>query len=166
MKIVKYGSEGLREKSKTVKNINSSYAELAANMVKMLKEAKGAGLAGPQVGVQEKIFVVNLNEEVPKIFINPSILETSEETSTFEEGCLSLPGVWEKVIRPEKVKVQAWNEKGRPFTVEAKGLYARIIQHECDHLEGVLFIDHLNEVKKARVIARYERKAKTNKVKA
>jgi len=163
MKIVKYGSDGLREKCKPVKSINSSCVELAGAMLKVLKEAKGVGLAGPQVGVQEKIFVVNIREDVPKIFINPSIMETSEETAACEEGCLSIPGVWEKIIRPATVKVRAWNEKGRPFTLEAKGLYARIIQHECDHLDGVLFIDHLNEVKKARAISRYERKAKNHK---
>ena len=125
-----------------------------------MHKGKGVGLAGPQVGLLERIFVVHVEGDEPRVFINPSILETSAETSKHEEGCLSVPGVWADVIRPEKVKVQAWNEKGRPFTIEVNGLLARVILHEYDHLEGVLFIDRLSEPKRAKVIAKYEKKRK------
>jgi peptide deformylase len=129
-------------------------------MFKELRAREGVGLAGPQVGVPEKIFIVDVKADKPLVFINPSIIETSEEKCGYEEGCLSIPNVWADVIRPAKVKVQAWNEKGRPFTLEADGLLARIIQHECDHLEGILFIDRLSEARRARLMSKYEKISK------
>jgi peptide deformylase len=83
---------------------------------------------------------------------------TSQETVKQEEGCLSLPGVWAEVIRPESVRVQAWNEKGRPFTIETGGMLARVILHEYDHLEGTLFIDRLPELKRQKILAKLEKK--------
>jgi peptide deformylase len=88
------------------------------------------------------------------VFINPSIVATSQETVKLEEGCLSIPGVWADVVRPESVRVQAWNEKGRPITLEADGIMARVIQHEYDHLEGALFIDRLSESRREKIIAK------------
>ena len=152
------GNEALKQKAQSIKNITGETAKTAAQLVELMHKGKGVGLAGPQVGLMERIFVVHVEGDEPRVFINPSILETSAETSKYEEGCLSVPGVWADVIRPEKVKVQAWNEKGRPFTIEVNGLLARIILHEYDHLEGVLFIDSLSEPKRAKVIAKYEKK--------
>jgi peptide deformylase len=94
------------------------------------------------------------------VFINPEIVLTSQEIVVIEEGCLSLPRLYLDVTRPQSVRVQAWNEKGRPFTVETDGLLARVILHEYDHLEGVLFIDRLNPGKRDRAISQYRRLTK------
>jgi peptide deformylase len=160
MEILLLGNEALKQKAQSIKNITEETAKIAAQLVELMHKGKGVGLAGPQVGLMERIFVVHVEGDKPRVFINPSILETSAETSKYEEGCLSVPGVWADVIRPEKVKVQAWNEKGRPFTIEVNGLLARVILHEYDHLEGVLFIDRLSEPKRARVVAKYEKRKK------
>ncbi|MDR2608146.1 MAG: peptide deformylase [Treponema sp.] len=157
MKILILGDELLRQKAVPVKKINKSTEEFARNLVEALHEGKGIGLAGPQVGVLERIFAVHVEGDVPRIFINPSILETSQELVKYEEGCLSIPGVYADVVRPKTVKVQAWNEKGRPFTLEASGILARVIQHEYDHLEGGLFIDRLSEEKRERILAKMAR---------
>jgi peptide deformylase len=126
-------------------------------MIGALHGGNGVGLAGPQVGLMKRIFVVHVEGDVPRVFINPSILETSQETVKYEEGCLSVPGCWADVVRPRAVKVQAWNEKGRPFTLETGGILARVILHEYDHLEGVLFIDRISEPKRNRILARLEK---------
>jgi peptide deformylase len=157
MEILTLGNETLRQKTRRIENIDEHYSQLAGSMIDALRKRKGVGLAGPQVGVLEKIFVVKLDGAEPLVFINPSIIETSPEKSKYEEGCLSLPGVWADVLRPAAIKVQAWNLKGRPFTLEASGILARVIQHEADHLEGVLFIDHLSELKRTRLVAQYEK---------
>ena len=160
MRILTLGNELLRQKAAPVTNIDGELAKTALAMIEALKDGKGVGLAGPQVGVLQRIFVVHIEGDEPRVFINPSILETSQEMVKYEEGCLSVPGIWIDVMRPKSVKVQAWNEKGRPFTMEADGILARVILHEYDHLEGVLFIDRLPEQKRNRVLAKLDRKAK------
>jgi peptide deformylase len=92
------------------------------------------------------------------VFINPDILETSIEQSTFEEGCLSIPGLYTDVVRPMSVRIQAWNEKGRPFTLSADEYLGRVIQHEFDHLNGILFIDRVDPKKRQRLLAEYSSK--------
>ncbi|MCL2205895.1 MAG: peptide deformylase [Treponema sp.] len=157
MKLLTLGNDLLRQKAQAVKIIGPEYIKIANDMIERLHEERGIGLAGPQIGLMERIFVVHLEDEEPKVFINPSIIETSLETDKYEEGCLSIPGVYHKVIRPVEVKVQAWNEKGRPFTILATDLFARVILHEYDHLEGVLFIDRIPEKKREKVLAKYEK---------
>lgn len=159
MQIITLGNELLRQKAERIDKIDANVAELAQKMLEIIKRDKGIGLAGPQIGIMKRIFVVHVEGDEERVFINPSILETSQETAKGEEGCLSIPGVYADVIRSEKVKVQAWNEKGRPFTLEASALMARVIQHEYDHLEGVLFFDRLNEAKREKLLAKYEKKA-------
>ncbi|MDR0878485.1 MAG: peptide deformylase [Treponema sp.] len=161
MEIITLGNELLRQKAAPVKKITAEYAKMAEKMLAGLHEGKGIGLAGPQIGLMERIFIVHVGGDTPRVFINPSIIETSQETVKYEEGCLSVPGVWADLIRPKSVKVQAWNEKGRPFTLEADGILARVIQHEYDHLEGVLFIDRLPELKRNRLLAKMERRQKS-----
>ena len=160
MQILTLGDELLRQKALPVKKISPEYVKIAEELVNTLHAGDGVGLAGPQVGLLERIFAVHVEGDIPRVFINPSIIETSQETAKFEEGCLSVPGVYTNVIRSKEIKIQAWNERGRPFTLEAGGILARVILHEYDHLDGILFIDRIPEQKKTRILAKIE-KAKT-----
>lgn len=161
--IVTLGDDILRQECTDVKVFDSALAMLVDAMFDTLSEADGVGLAGPQVGVAERIFVVKIPKEEPLAFINPTIIETSVEEGPYEEGCLSLPGVYHEVIRPLRVTVQAQNVKGKPFTMKADGLLARVIQHENDHLHGKLYIDHLSDKDKEHMIHLYEKKNKLKK---
>jgi len=156
MKIITLGDELLRQKAEKIEKIDEETLNIANQMLEILKSDKGVGLAGPQIGFMKRIFVVHVEGDEERIFINPSIIETSHETSKFEEGCLSVPGVYANVIRSEYIKIQAWNEKGRPFTLESGGLLARVILHEYDHLNGVLFIDHIPEKVREKLLLKYE----------
>ena len=147
----------MRQKALPIKEIGAEYLKIAGDLINTLHAEKGLGLAGPQVGLLERIFVIHIEGDEPRVFINPSIIETSQETLKYEEGCLSIPGIYTDVIRPRAVKIQAWNEKGRPFTLEADGLIARVILHEYDHLDGVLFIDRISEQKRNRILAKIEK---------
>lgn len=131
----------LREKAQPVAEVTDEIRKLTTDMFEAMIAADGAGLAGPQVDRALRLFVVIADDNVRRVFINPQIIATSEELSDYEEGCLSIPGVWETIKRPAKVTVQALNEDGKPFTLEAEGLLARVIQHEYDHLDGIMFID-------------------------
>ena len=143
MRITKLGEEILRQVSEPVKpeEINDELRAFIDEMFETLIEADGVGLAGPQACISKRLFVVIADDEVRRVFINPQIIKTSSEVSDYDEGCLSIPQVYETISRPAKITVQALNEKGKPFTLEADGLLARIIQHENDHLDGKLFID-------------------------
>lgn len=160
LKIYTMGEDVLRKQAATIPDINQSIINLAEAMVETMHLGSGIGLAGPQVGELRRIFVVHVNDDVPRIFINPEIIATSPEQTDFEEGCLSIPEIYSDVIRPSEITVQAWNEKGKPFTLSAGGILARVIQHEYDHLRGVLFLDHLDEKKRSRLIKVYEKKSK------
>ena len=143
MRITKLGEEILRQVAEPVKpeEINDELRAFLDEMFETMIEADGVGLAGPQAGISKRLFVVIADDDVRRVFINPQIISTSSELCDYDEGCLSIPKVYESIRRPAKVTVQALNEKGRPFTLEADGLLARIIQHENDHLDGKLFID-------------------------
>lgn len=154
------GDDVLREKCSKITKFDSALKMLSEAMIDTLDEADGVGLAGPQIGVSERIFVVHIPDEDPIVFVNPEIIETSIEVSPYEEGCLSIPGVYHEVIRPSRVTVQAQDINGKAFTIKADGLLARVIQHENDHLSGVLYIDHLTEPEQKAVIKSYERKNK------
>ncbi|MBD7910397.1 MULTISPECIES: peptide deformylase [Clostridium] len=137
------GDEILRKKSKKVDKIDKRLLELINDMIETMYKADGVGLAAPQVGILKRLFVIDVYDgEGPMVFINPEILET-KGTQDGEEGCLSVPGVNENVVRPNYVKVKAINEKGEEFILEGEELLARAICHENEHLDGVLFIDHL-----------------------
>ncbi len=141
--IRKIGDELLRKKSKKVDEINERILTLLKDMQETMYAADGVGLAAPQVGILKRIAVIDVGQG-PINLINPEILETEGEYLD-EEGCLSIPGQQGNVLRPEKVKVRALNEKGEEFVLEGEGLLARALCHELDHLDGVLFIDKLVE---------------------
>lgn len=165
MEILQLGDELLRQKSEPVTEVDDEIRSLAEKMFETMEKGKGVGLAAPQVGILKRMFVVIADDEVRRVFINPQIIATSSKMCDYEEGCLSIPNVWENISRPEKVTVQALNEKGRPFTLEADGLLARIIQHENDHLDGILYIDRGSTEFKEQTIKHFEQKAARKKEK-
>lgn len=141
--IRKKGEEVLRKKSKIVENIDNRTITLIEDMIDTMYEADGVGLAAPQVGILKRLFVIDIGDG-PLVFINPEILETSGK-QIGEEGCLSIPGEVEEVMRPNYVRARAINEKGEEFEIEAEELLARAILHEYDHLNGTLFIDRVKK---------------------
>ncbi|MCL2764634.1 MAG: peptide deformylase [Treponema sp.] len=160
MQIITLGDELLRQKAVKIDKIDDEIINIAKLMLEIAKRDKGVGLAGPQIGIMKRIFVVHVEGDKERVFINPSIMETSLTTSKYEEGCLSVPGIYANVVRAESIKVQAWNENGRPFTIETGGLLARVILHEYDHLDGVLFLDHVSEKKRNKLFEKYDKSQK------
>lgn len=160
LEIVKIGDDVLREKCTPVKEFDSAFKMFTSAMLDELLEADGVGLAAPQVGIPQRFFVVDIRDGKKYVFANPEIIETSIEEGPYEEGCLSIPGVYHEVIRPLKVKVQARDENGKLFNLSADGLLARVIQHEYDHLEGKLFVDRLDKEEKEKVLKAYEKRQK------
>jgi peptide deformylase len=157
--IVLLGEDILRQKSQAfpLEKIDAGLLALFKDMFVALDIGRGIGLAAPQVGRSERFFVVKTDDGKPRVFINPEIIRTSEELTDYEEGCMSIPGVYATVKRPAQISVQAYNEKGRPFVLDADGILARVIQHENDHLNGKLFIDHLGDFKRKRILHQYEK---------
>ncbi|MBP3366575.1 MAG: peptide deformylase [Treponema sp.] len=162
MKICKLGEDILRQKCEPVlqEEINDEFRALLNEMFETMTSANGCGLAAPQVGIQKRFFVVIADDDVRRVFINPEITRTSVETSEYEEGCLSVPGFSEKIIRPSSVSVSALDENGRRFSIEdAAGLLARVIQHENDHLDGILYIDRGDESVKNSITGQFKKRA-------
>ena len=143
------GATELRQSAKRISRVDESIRDLARNMLRSMYAAKGIGLAAPQVGVQQQLLVIDLEPEEaanpPLVLINPEISNTSEELDTYEEGCLSIPGVYLQVVRPSRVEISYRDELGRPQRRKADGLLARCILHELDHLKGVLFVDRVTD---------------------
>jgi peptide deformylase len=156
LSIIKLGDPILKRHSVVVPDINEDVRTLIAEMFEAMDRGKGVGLAAVQVGELLRVFITRVPGDSPRVFINPDILETSIEQEPFEEGCLSIPGLYTDVIRSTSVRVQAWNAKGRPFSQTADGYLGRVIQHEFDHLNGILFIDRIDQKKKLRLLAGYE----------
>ena len=156
--IIKLGDPTLKKHSVVVPDINGDIQTLVDEMFEAMDKGKGVGLAGVQVGQLFRVFITRVPGDGPRVFINPDILETSIEQEPFEEGCLSIPGLYTDVIRPSSVRVQAWNLKARPFTFTVDGYLARVIQHEFDHLNGILFIDRIDAKKRQRLLIGYEEK--------
>jgi peptide deformylase len=154
----------LRLVSKPVGKIDADIRALVEDMFETMYDAPGIGLAAIQVGVPKRVVVMDLSkretEAEPKVFINPEITWSSEDESTYEEGCLSIPDIHEDVERPARVKVKYLDLDGKPHEEEADGLFATCIQHEVDHLNGVLFVDHISKLKRDRIIKKFAKAAK------
>ncbi|HUX38271.1 MAG TPA: peptide deformylase [Rectinemataceae bacterium] len=148
----------LRKKAGPIKDFGPDIKALVEGMHEAMLRGKGIGLAGPQVDRSLRIFVTNVEGDQARAFINPEIVMTSTEEVDYEEGCLSIPGLYTNVRRPASVRIQAWNERGRPFTLDATELLARVILHENDHLEGILFIDRLSASRRERALSTYLKK--------
>lgn len=141
LKIIQGGDPVLRKKATVVENPKSpEIKELIADMIATMKKASGIGLAAPQVGRSLRLFTVSVEGKI-YVFINPEIRDFGDDKIPFEEGCLSVQKTWGPVIRPKKLTIKALNENGELVKIRAKGLLARVIQHEMDHLNGTLFID-------------------------
>ena len=154
----------LRLISLPAKAIDSELRHLVEDMFETMYEAPGIGLAAIQIGVPRRVIVMDLaKKEEPKeqrVFVNPQVLWRSDEKSTYEEGCLSIPEFYEEVERPSKVRVRFLDLTGAEQELEASGLLATCLQHEIDHLDGVLFIDHISKLKRDRVIKKFAKAAK------
>lgn len=154
-----YGDPVLRKKAQTVTRIDSKTKRECEAMVEAMIRANGVGLAAPQIGLSKRIIVLDLNGQF-HILINPEIVESSEESEEILEGCLSIPGVDAEVTRKLRVHVRGLDLDGKMIDIEGESLMARAIQHEIDHLNGVLFIDHLGSAKRRNILAEYRRKQK------
>src|SRR5258707_14422274 len=154
----------LRLVSKPAKANDPELRALVDDMFETMYEAPGIGLAAIQVGVPKRVIVMDLakkdESKEPRVFINPQVLWRSDEKATYEEGCLSIPEFYEEVERPAKVRVKFLDLTGAEQEVEASGLLATCLQHEIDHLDGVLFIDHISKLKRDRVIKKFAKAAK------
>jgi len=148
----------LRAQCAVIPDIDGGIRDFSRAMIETMHLGNGIGLAAPQVGELSRLFVVHVQGDKPRVFINPEIIGTSLDMSTYEEGCLSIPGLYYDLNRPAEITIQAWDENGKPFTLDAEGLLARVIQHEYDHLKGTLFIDHLSEKQRSRLLTVYNRK--------
>lgn len=164
-RIVIYGETVLREVSEAVDEINRQVKDLVSDLVDTLKKAKGLGLSAVQIGVLMRVFVLDLSAvdltESLRVFINPEILETSGEVE-MEEGCLSFPGIYQKIARPAEVKVKATDLEGREFVLETKGLVARAVLHEYDHLEGKLYVDLMTPLTRTLLKGRLRKLARSS----
>ena len=146
----------LKVVSRAVERVDAELRRLIDDMFDSMYEAKGIGLAAIQVGVPRRVIVMDLaqkeQEKAPQVFINPKIVWASDELSVAEEGCLSVPDVWDDIERPARVRAEHLDREGRLVTLEAEGLLATCLQHEMDHLEGVLFLDHLSKLKRSMAL--------------
>lgn len=145
--IITYGNPLLRQKSEEIGGITDEIRRIAADLHDTLADENGIGLAAPQVGICKRILVVDLtksNGERKITLINPKIIHRSGDEEDYQEGCLSFPEVWGSVRRPKSIKLKGTLLSGKTFVIDADELFARVLQHEMDHLDGVLFIDHLS----------------------
>jgi peptide deformylase len=152
------GSPVLRQRSLEIGSVDDETRQLVADLFETMHASKGVGLAANQVGIARRVAVVE-TEEVRLVLIDPVIRET-EGKDAAEEGCLSIPDVYAEVTRPARVMLEATDLEGRRYTWEGEGLAARAIQHEIDHLDGILFLDHLGPIKRKMLLARYKKEHK------
>ena len=161
LEILKYPDKRLRTVAKPVENVNSEIKKQVKDMFETMYDAPGIGLAATQVNFHQRLIVVDVSEECnePICLINPEIIEKNGEIE-WEEGCLSVPNYYESVKRANEIKVSALNELGQSFEIEANEMLAVCIQHEMDHLNGILFVDHLSKLKQKRLKKKAEKQTK------
>lgn len=157
----------LRQVSKPIERVDADFQRLADDMLETMYDAPGIGLAAIQIGVPRRMLVIDISregeEKQPLVFVNPEVVASSDERSVYEEGCLSIPDYYAEVERPATVKVKYLDRDGKEQTVEADGLLATCLQHEIDHLNGVLFIDHISRLKRDMVVKKFTKAAKSTK---
>tara|TARA_B100000700_G_C14859521_1_gene767955 strand:+ start:167 stop:691 length:525 start_codon:yes stop_codon:yes gene_type:complete len=164
-KILTEPNKILREKSLPVEKVDEEIQKLMDDMLETMYAAPGIGLAAIQVGIPKRIIVLDLSPKdkprSPMYFVNPEIIKKSNTDSTYEEGCLSVPGQFAEIDRPDRCHVKYLDYHGKPKEIEAEGMLATCIQHEMDHLEGILFIDYLSKLKKSMIIKKLSKQKKT-----
>lgn len=153
LKILEYPDPRLRTVATPVKTFDAALQTLIDDMFETMYNAPGVGLAATQIDIHQQLIVIDVTEEKnqPLVFINPEIEVLSDELSEYDEGCLSVPGFYEAVCRPTRVKVKALDRNGEPFEMTPEGLLAVCIQHEVDHLQGKLYVDYLSSLKRTRI---------------
>lgn len=163
LKILQYPDERLHTVARKVDQVDDEIRQLVRDMTETMYAAQGVGLAATQVDVHRQIIVVDTSDSKDRVqvFINPEILASSGEEES-EEGCLSVPGIYEKVHRAEKITLNALNENGQPFTLEAEGFLAVCLQHEIDHLHGKVFVEHLSQLKQGRIRTKLIKRQREN----
>jgi peptide deformylase len=154
----------LRLPSEPVTRVTAEVRKLVEDMFETMYEAPGIGLAAIQVGVAKRVVIIDVAQKEgpkePQVFLNPEIVWSSEEVSIYEEGCLSIPDIHEDVGRPARVRFKYLDLDGKPHEAEAEGLFAICIQHEIDHTNGILFIDHISKLKRDRIVKKFAKAAK------
>lgn len=161
LNILNYPDKRLNKIAKPVETVNDRIRRLVADMAETMYAAPGVGLAATQVDVHERVIVIDVSDahDELRVFINPEIVWSSDEQKLSEEGCLSVPGIYDNVERAEKVRVRALNEKGETFELDCEGLLAVCIQHEMDHLMGHVFVEYLSPLKQTRIKTRMKKLA-------
>ncbi len=171
LNVIRYPNSVLKTQAKPVEKVDESILELIENMTTTMYESRGIGLAANQVNVLLRVIVVDVNwkdqegqivDKNPIALINPEITKESEDLSIYSEGCLSIPGIYEEIERPSAVTVSFLNKDGKKEEIEADGLLATCLQHEIDHLDGKLFIDHLSRLKRNFVVKKYKKQVNEN----
>ncbi|MDX1804212.1 MAG: peptide deformylase [Alcanivorax sp.] len=159
LEILEFPDPRLRTVAKPVENVDDELRKLIDDMFETMYDAPGIGLAATQVNVHIRLIVMDLSEDKsePRVFINPEITPLTDDTAPYEEGCLSVPGFYEKVQRPARVRIKALDRDGNVFEEEADELLATCIQHEIDHLEGKLFVDYVSRLKRDRIRKKLEK---------
>ena len=159
LNILEFPDPRLRTIAKAVERVDDDLRQLIDDMFETMYDAPGIGLAATQVNVHKRLVVMDLSEDKnePLVFINPEFEALTDEVDQYQEGCLSVPGFYENVDRPQKVKIKALDRDGQPFELIAEGLLAVCIQHECDHLNGKLFVDYLSTLKRDRIKKKLEK---------
>ncbi len=157
--ILEFPDPRLRTAAKPVTAVDQRIRTLVDDMLETMYDAPGIGLAATQVDVHEQVIVIDISEEKnqPQVFINPRIEVLGDTEQCYDEGCLSVPGFYETVYRPDRIRVHAQGRDGNPFTLEPDGLLAICIQHEIDHLKGKLFVDYLSPLKRDRIRKKLEK---------
>ncbi|MBC3883428.1 peptide deformylase [Undibacterium sp. LX40W] len=168
LNILRYPDPRLHKVAKPVTVFDEKLKQLVADMAETMYDAPGVGLAASQVDVHEQLVVIDVSEtnNQLQVFINPEIIWSSEERKVYDEGCLSVPGIYDDVERPSEVKVRALDIEGKPFELYADGLLAVCIQHEMDHLKGKVFVEYLSPLKRNRIKAKLQKEEREMSKKA